>query len=26
VRGAFSTRGGIRITVEAEHGLRPDGA
>lgn len=23
VRGAFSVRGGIRITVEAEHGARP---
>jgi len=23
VRGAFSVRGGIRITVEAEHGTRP---
>jgi 7-cyano-7-deazaguanine reductase len=23
VRGAFRVRGGIRITVEAEHGLRP---
>ena len=23
VRGAFSVRGGIRITVEAEHGIRP---
>ena len=23
VRGAFSVRGGIRITVEAEHGRRP---
>ncbi len=25
VRGAFSVRGGIRITVEAEHGTRPSG-
>ena len=25
VRGAFSVRGGIRITVEAEHGRRPAG-
>lgn len=25
VRGAFSVRGGIRITVEAEHGNRPPG-
>lgn len=26
VRGAFSVRGGIRITVEAEHGTRPAAA
>ncbi|HMK08940.1 MAG TPA: preQ(1) synthase [Anaerolineales bacterium] len=26
VRGAFSVRGGIRITVEAEHGRRPAGS
>ena len=26
VRGAFAVRGGIRITVEAEHGARPAGA
>jgi 7-cyano-7-deazaguanine reductase len=26
VRGAFSVRGGIRITVEAEHGARPPAA
>jgi 7-cyano-7-deazaguanine reductase len=26
VRGAFSVRGGIRITVQAEHGTRPQDA
>jgi 7-cyano-7-deazaguanine reductase len=26
VRGAFAVRGGVRITVEAEHGQRPAGA